>query len=81
MTLYDMNTEKVYTLPELKAEYLQFRSEEPWNHAENFRSELFEILMATVNGRNDCEVVGLTAHELSEFILKMHPDPLPLPFN
>lgn len=73
MRLYDENTERAYTLPELKTEYLQFRSEEPWNHAMSFRVELFNILMATVNGRNDCEVFGMTGPELSRFILRIHP--------
>ena len=73
MKLKDMTTDRVYTLPELKTEYLQFRSEEPWNHAYSFRVELFNILMATVNGRNDCEVESMTGPELSRFILRIHP--------
>ena len=69
MTLYDMNTEKTYTLPELWEEHKQFKAEEPYNHADTFREELHEILMATINGRNDCEVIGLTKKELCDYII------------
>lgn len=73
MKLKDMNTERVYTLPELKAEWKEFLNSDPWNHAMSFRIELFNILMATINGRNDCEVLGVTGPELSRFILRIHP--------
>lgn len=71
MKLYDLSTEHAYTLPELRAEWMVFRSAEPWNHADDFRTELFEIIMATVNGRNDCDVVGLTPDELRRFTAKL----------
>ena len=73
MKLFDMNTEKEYTLPELFREWKEFLNEEPWNHAKTFRIEWFNILMATVNGRNDCDVIGLTPAELNRYILRIHP--------
>ena len=71
MKLYDIEAEKVFSLPELFADWKTFKTEEPWNHAENFKTELFEILMATINGRNDCEVVGTTASELDRIIRRI----------
>lgn len=68
MKLFDMNTEKLYSLQELKTEYLLFKTDDPLNHAETFKTELFEILMATINGRNDCDVAGLLPAELTRYI-------------
>lgn len=71
MKLYDANTERDHTLPELRAEWVEFRADDPDNHADTFTVELYEILMATVNGRNDCDVTGMTPAEVSRFILKL----------
>lgn len=71
MKLYDIEAEKGYTLPELFEEWKAFRQEDPVNHAESFSAEWFEILMATVNGRNDCEIIGPTASELDRYIRKI----------
>ena len=69
MTLYDTNTERAYTLADLYDEWKQFKVEDPWNHADDFMTELYEILMATVNGRNDCDIVGLTPSETCDYII------------
>ena len=71
MKLYDENTEREYDLTTLRDEWKQFRSEDPDNHADNFRTELFEILMATINGRNDCDIVGMTPAETSRYIVRL----------
>lgn len=71
MKLYDMESDKAYTLPELFRDWKTFRKAEPWNHAETFKTELFEILMATINGRNDCTVIGPTSKELNNYIIKL----------
>ena len=71
MKLYDMESEKLISLPELFTDWKAFRTEEPWNHAESFSAEWFEILMATINGRNDCEIVGPTADELDRYIRRI----------
>ena len=68
MTFIDLNDEHVYTISDLKRDWAQFREEDPDNHAESFRIEFFEILMATINGRNDLEIVGLTPREISNYI-------------
>lgn len=71
MKLYDMNTDTEYSLTVLYREWESLRKEDPANHSDNFRSELFEILMATVNGRNDCEIVGYTGKEISNIIIRL----------
>ena len=68
MTFIDLNDEHVYTISDLKRDWAQFREEDPDNHAESFRIEFFEILMATINGRNDLEIIGLTPREISNYI-------------
>ena len=71
MKLYDENSEKLYSLPELKTEYQALRKTDKYNHADSFKVEFFNILMATVNGRNDCQVVGLLPAELSSYIIRI----------
>lgn len=71
MKLYDANTEQEYSLLDLRNDWKEFRADDPENHADNFKAELFEILMATINGRNDCDVVGMTAREISNYIIKL----------
>ena len=68
MRLMDTTDGQSYGLPELHTEWLALRSEDPENHAGSFKTELFEILMATVNGRNDVDVIGPTTPELCRLI-------------
>lgn len=69
MRLKEIDTGRELTLPELRREWQEFRAEDPDNHADDFMTELHEILMATVNGRNDCDIVGLTPSETSDYII------------
>ena len=71
MKLIDTYDGKTYSLHDLFDEWKEFRSEDPSNHAADFRTELFEILMATVNGRNDMDVIGMTAREVSNIIVRI----------
>ena len=71
MKLYDMNTETEYSIPALFTEWETFRKEDPQNHAESFKRELFTVLMDTVNGRNDYTITGITSEELERYIKKM----------
>lgn len=71
MKLIDIDTGREHTLPELRREWQEFRAEDPVNHCDDFTTELFVILMDTVNGRNDCDIVGLTPCELSNYIIKL----------
>ena len=71
MKLIDLNDDRVYTPADLKRDWTQFREEDPDNHAASFRIEFFEILMATINSRNDLEIIGLTSRETSNIILRL----------
>ena len=71
MRFIDLNDDREYTVADLKRDWAQFRDEDPDNHAASFRIEFFEILMATINGRNDFEITGLTPRETSNLILRL----------
>ena len=71
MRFIDLNDERVFTMSDLHRDWTQFQAEDPDNHAASFRIEFFEILMATINGRNDLEITGLTHKEISNIILRL----------
>ena len=71
MQFIDLNDEQVYTPADLKRDWTQFRAEDPENHAERFKIEFFEILMATINGRNDLEIIGMTPREISNYTTRL----------
>ena len=66
-----MNDDSIRTLSEIRREWLTLRDEDPENTAPDFRTEVFEILMATVNGRNDLEIIGLTHKETDRLIRRL----------
>ena len=68
MRFVDGNDGQVYTLHDIHRDWQAFHKEDPDNHAESFRIEMLEILMATINGRNDLKIVGLTPREVSKYI-------------
>ena len=71
MKFIDLYDDREYTIADLKRDWAQFREEDPDNHAASFKIEFFEILMATINGRNDLEIIGLTPREPSNYIIKL----------
>lgn len=71
MRFIDLNDDRVYTPSDLHTDWHAFRAEDPENHAESFRIEFFEILMATINGRNDLDIIGMTSRETSNLILRL----------
>ena len=71
MKLIDLNDDRVYTITDLKKDWQVFRAQEPENHAPDFKTEVFEILMATINGRNDLEILGMTHREISSLTLRL----------
>lgn len=71
MLFIDMNDGKAHTLQALYRDWKTFSTEDPENHAPNFKTELFEILMATINGRNDLEIIGMASREISNYIIKL----------
>lgn len=71
MKFIDLNDDRVYTIADLKKDWQEFQAEDPENHADRFKIEFFEILMATINGRNDLEIIGLTPREVSNYIIRL----------
>ena len=71
MRFIDLNDSHTYTLSALKKEWEELRAADPENHAQDFKTELFEILMATVNGRNDMDIIGPTPREISNIIIRL----------
>ena len=71
MKFIDLTDDREFTLADLKRDWIGFREEDPWNHAADFHTELFEILMATVNGRNELEIIGMTPRETDRLIRRL----------
>ena len=71
MKFIDLSDDRVYTLSEIRKDWEALREEDPDNYPSDFKTELFEILMATVNGRNDLEIVGPTPREVNRLILRL----------
>lgn len=71
MYLMDTNDGKTFSLPDLRREWQELRKEDPENHADTFTIEFFQILDATLRGRNDCEIEGLTGAEVFRLYTKL----------
>ena len=71
MKFIDLNDERVYNLQDLHRDWAQFRQEDPENHAESFQLDMLEILMATSNGRDDPEIIGMTPQEVTNYIIRL----------
>lgn len=71
MRLIDIDSGRALTLPDLHRDWRTFKMDDPFNHADDFTTELYEVLMATINGRNDCDIAGLTPTETCNYILAL----------
>lgn len=71
MHFMDRNDGRICTPADLKKEWEMYRVGEPENHAADFKTEFFEILMAAINGRNDLDVIGLTPQETGRLIHRL----------
>ena len=71
MRFIDLNDDHTYTLADLKKDWEEFHTEDSENHTPDFKTEFFEILMATINGRNDLDIIGLTPQETSRLIIRL----------
>ena len=71
MMFIDLNNGAVLTVPYLFQEWQQFKTEDPYNHEPTFKRELFNIIDATLRGRNDLEIIGLTRTELFNLYNKL----------
>ena len=71
MTFKDLNDGRVYTLSQIRRDWQESRADDPENTAPDLKTEIFEILMATVNGRNDLEIANLTHRETDRLIQRL----------
>ena len=71
MKFIDRNDGSVFTLSSLLGDWKRLRAEDPANYPESFKTEMLECLMATVGGRNDLELVGLTPSEAARLIVRL----------
>ena len=71
MKFQDMNTDEIYSIKDLYKDWKTFKEEDPENQCETFRAELLEIIMATINGRNDLQIIGMTGKEVSNSVIKL----------
>ena len=71
MKFIDMLTEHEYTLADLKEDYEELRAESPEDFPSTFKADFFEILMATINGRNDLKIIGPTPNETCNVITRL----------
>lgn len=59
-------------LKELKADWERGRIEDPENFYDpSFTSYLHDVIMATINGRNDLHLVGMTPDEVYRMVMKL----------
>ena len=71
MRFCDLNYCREVTLSEIRRDWLENREADPENTAPDFLTEIFEILLAAVNGRNDLEIVGMTHREVDRLIQRL----------
>ena len=70
MKFYDIDRDVSYTLQDIKNDFTEFKAEDPENYEqyETFSVYLPVLMMDTINGRNDLEIVGLTPDEIERLI-------------
>lgn len=64
MRFYDYESREIITTARIYSDWKTFRLEEPENHAETFSAEFFETIKATINGRNDLDIIGMKPAEI-----------------
>lgn len=68
MVFVDLNDGTVITEDTLKQEWKAGREEDPENTPGSFEVYLLEVILATINGRNDLEIIGVTPRETMDYI-------------
>ena len=71
MRFIDLNDNGVVTVAGLFDEWVDGLQCEPENHQPSFQLEMIEIILATVNGRNDLVIDGLTGKEVERLIKRL----------
>ena len=72
MTFIDTYDGTEYTLRDMWSVWSEVKAEDTENHSTSFMCELFEIIMASINGRNDLDIVGMTPAEIDSFLIALH---------
>lgn len=71
MQFKDIDSGTIYTVKDLHRDWATLKDVEPENHCATFKAELFEIILATINSRNDLEIIGMTGKEVSNLVEKL----------
>lgn len=71
MSFVDTYNGERMSLRSLAIEYDALKYEDPWNHAKDFKTELLNIITATINGRNDLEIIGMTCSEVGRYVQRL----------
>lgn len=71
MYFVDILIDKKLTLSDLKNDYEEAREEYPESYPDDFRTQLREIILATINGRNELIIVGPTPKETEQFVKRL----------
>lgn len=71
MQFYDIDSDSKLNLIDLFRQWQEFKQIDSFNHSESFIIEMFEIIMATINGRNNLEIIGFTGNEISNIVIKL----------
>ena len=68
IVLVDLNDGTVITEAMLKQEWKTGRENDLENTPRCFEAYLLEVILATINGRNDLDIIGVTPRETMEYI-------------
>ena len=71
MIFIDSYNGEKYSLRRLWEDWKEFKKFDSYNHAPDFIAEFYEILMATINGRNDFDIIGMTTKETNNYVLSL----------
>lgn len=73
MTFKDMESwkEETYNTVDMYRLWKEFKEEDPFNHSDNFKEEMLNIIMATINGRNDLIITDYTPNEIERLLKKL----------
>ena len=69
--LFDLWTDNVISLQQLKREYEEFKRNDADNFPDTFIEYLYIVFIDTINGRNDCTIANMTAKEACRFIKRL----------
>lgn len=68
MTFKDIESGDIFTDKDLFMEWEDNHKTDPETYQETFSAYMINIIMATVNGRNDLDIVDMTAKEIDKVL-------------